>query len=138
MNQRLSSWKTFTDPVPYHFDNGEHVYSPASISLFFRSIKKGKAYWIGNVTPADTKGSFPREPLCIAEVDEDKGLLKKDTYAVIGQRDPEVESEQVQLSNFSIFQDRETHKLELYLAKIGSDKEEVFSADNWKYTITFE
>ena len=130
--------KTFSDPVPYRFDNGEPVYSPASISLFLRSIKDGKSYWIGNVTPSDTKGSFPREPLSIAEVDEESGFLKKDTYAVIGQRDPEVESDQVQLSNFSIFQDRETKRLELYLTKVGSNKEEVFSADAWKYTITFE
>ncbi|HBN85118.1 MAG TPA: hypothetical protein DDZ89_14890 [Clostridiales bacterium] len=130
--------KTFTDPVPYPFDNGDLVYSPASISRFIRSEKNGKAYWIGNVTPADTKGSYPREPLVMAEVDEKTGVLKKDTYTVIDQRNPEMESERVQLSNFTIFQDRQTNDLEIYLTKIEANVKEKFSADAWKYTITFD
>ncbi|MGI6561246.1 MAG: hypothetical protein ACOX3Q_01600 [Clostridia bacterium] len=130
--------KTFSDPVPYRFDDGELVYSPASISAFVRSIKNGKAYWIGNITPKDTKGSFPREPLVMAEVDENTGFLKKATYTIIDKRNPETESEKVQLSNFSIIQDRETKEMEIHLTKYGANLNEVFSADAWKYTVIFD
>jgi len=130
--------KTFTDPVPYRFDNCELVYSPASISQFVRSEKNKKAYWIGNITPPETVGSYPREPLVIAEIDEEIGILKKQTCAVIDKRNPEVDSERVQLSNFSIFQDRETGTMEIHLSKIESNASEKFSADAWKYTIVFE
>lgn len=130
--------RTFSDPVPYQFDNGQLVYSPASISKFIRSEKNSKAYWIGNVTPADTKGSYPREPLVMAEVDEETGILKYDTYTVIDKRNPETESKRVQLSNFSVIQDRQTKNLEIYLTKVEANAKEKYSADAWKYTVIFD
>lgn len=129
---------TFSEPAPWRFDDGEAVYSSASISYLFRGEKNGKLYWIGNVTDHRVSGNFPRWPLCIARVDETWGTLKKDTLTVIDTVRPE-ESRQVQLSNFSFWQNRETGKLELFVTKIGQFPDEtVWKSEVWHYTVTLE
>ncbi|MDD4109145.1 MAG: sialidase family protein, partial [Prolixibacteraceae bacterium] len=55
--------KTFTDPVPWHFDDREVFYSSSSIHTFLKSIKNGKIYWIGNISDHNTSGNHPRYPL---------------------------------------------------------------------------
>jgi predicted amidohydrolase len=100
--------------------------------------KNGKLYWIGNVTDHRVSGNFPRWPLCIARVDETWGTLKKDTLTVIDTVRPE-ESRQVQLSNFSFWQNRETGKLELFVTKIGQFPDEtVWKSEVWHYGIGIE
>ena len=138
---KWASWsddggKTFTQPVPWHFDDGEPVYSSATISKFIRSTKNGKLYWIGNVTDKEkTYANFPRYPLHICQVDEHTALLKRDTLTVIDTR-REGESEQVQLSNFTVFENRETHCFELTLTKTGQiDGAPPYFAETWKYFI---
>jgi hypothetical protein len=126
---------TFTRPAPWHFDDGEVVYSAATISRFIRSGRNGKLYWIGNITSHIIDGNYPRWPLQIAEVDETYGTLIKDTLTVIDTK-RETDSELVQLSNFSILEDRETGDIELYLAKIGQFGRDWLRAETWKYTIT--
>ena len=110
--------KTFTEPVPWHFDNGEVIYSSATLSRFLRSSKNGKLYWFGNITDHRVNGSYPRYPLQIVEVDETYGTAKRDKLTVIDTR-REGESELVQLSNFVLLDDRETGDIECYLTKIG-------------------
>ena len=128
--------KTFTEPRPWEFDNGEKVTSSATISAFIRSSKNGKLYWVGNVTdPKITKGNSPRFPLHICEVDEERTVLKRDTLTVIDTR-REGESENVQLSNFTLFEDRETGEFEISLIKIAQeDGAPSYFAETWKYLI---
>lgn len=125
--------KTFTDPVPWHFDNREVFYSGSNISRFVRSIKNGKVYWIGNISDHNTYGNHPRYPLVIAEVN-DRGLLIKETLTIIDTR-REGDAEKLQLSNFSILQDRETGLIELYLTKLGQRKGYTWWADSYRYFI---
>lgn len=125
--------KTFTDPQPWHFDDREVFYSAATFSAFIRSIRNGKIYWIGNITNHDTYGNYPRYPLVIAEVN-DRGLLVKETLTQIDTRS-EDDSEKLQLSNFSILQDRETGLIELYLTKLGQREGYTWWADCWRYFI---
>ena len=127
--------KTFSDPVPWHFDNGEVFYSPATISRFLRSTRTGKAYWFGNITGPEAYGNAPRYPLAMAEVDEETGFLKRDTHTVIDDRDPEVESERLQLSNFGLLEDRETQRIELYLTKLGADPDDLWRSSAYRYAI---
>ena len=134
--------KTFSPPMPWYFDNREVLYSSASISYLFRSLKNNRCYWVGNITdPVRTDGNFLRWPLCIVEVDECSGILKKDTLTVIDTRQ-EGESDLLQLSNFFMLHDRETLHTELYLAKIGqyedSSNRNVFKGDCCKYLIDWE
>ena len=130
--------KTFSPIMPWHFDTREVVYSSATYSELVRTEKTGKLYWIGNITdPAQTDGNYLRWPLQICEVDEDYGFLKKDTLTVIDTK-REGESEKLQLSNFSILEDRETGNLEIQLAKPGQydfDGKSTYHCESWKYII---
>ena len=125
--------KTFTEPVPWHFDDQEVFYSAATICAFVKSIKNQKVYWIGNISNYTSYGNYPRHPLIIAEVNE-RGLLVKDTLTTIDKRE-EADSDKVQLSNFSILQDRETGLIEVYLNKIGQHEGFNWWADSYRYFI---
>ena len=133
--------KTLVTPMPWHFDTREVVYSSASISDFFHSSKTGKDYWIGNITdPTMTDGNSIRYPLYICEVDPTYGYLLKDTLTVIDTR-REGETELVELSNFHLFEDRETGILRVMLAKIGQhctgDRGTDVASETWFYEIEF-
>lgn len=95
----------------------------------------GKLYWIGNVCSAPPSGNTPRYPLIIAEVDETIPALKRNTVTRIDDRQ-QGESSRLQLSNFSLLENRHTHNLEVYLTRIGADPEDFWGADAYKYTIT--
>lgn len=126
---------TFSPAMPWHFDDGEVIYSSATISKFTRSEKNGRLYWIGNITGHNINGNFPRYPLCIVEVDETYGTVKKDSYTIIDTK-REGESEKVQLSNFTIFQNRETGNIEVNLTKVGQyDGQSHWIAEPWHYEI---
>lgn len=129
--------KTFTDPVPWHFDNGEVIYSSATISFFLRAAKNGKLYWFGNITDHNVDGNWPRYPLQVVEVDEQYGTAKRETLTLIDTR-REGESKFVQLSNFALLDDRETGDIELYLTKIctlGTESDRLWRGAAWKYWI---
>lgn len=128
--------RTFTEPVPWHFDDREVFYSSATCSTLVRSIKNGKVYWIGNISGHTTCGNYPRHPLVIAEVN-DRGLLIKDTLTTIDRRE-ERDSDLIQLSNFSILQDRETKVMELYLVKHGQRDDFPWQGDCYRYFIEVE
>lgn len=121
------------------YDTGELAYSPASISKTIRSAKTGKLYWLGNITDAPPTGNGPRFPLQIVEIDEELAAFKKDTVTVIDDRDPARDSEHLQLSNFSVLEDRETHHMEVYLTRLGEHGPhlDTWTADACKYTLTF-
>lgn len=130
--------KTFCQPIIWHFDNREVIYSSASISEFIRSSKNGKLYWIGNITDHTAWDNFPRFPLCIVEVDETTGQPKKESYTVIDTR-REGEPERVQLSNFMLLEDRETGNFELSLVKYGQfDFYNAFKGETWRYEINVD
>jgi len=127
--------KTFTDPEPWHFDDGEVIYSGATISNLVRSSKNGKLYWFGNIAPHTAYGNWPRYPLHMVQVDEQTGAAMKDTLTVIDTRRPG-ETELVQLSNFNILEDRETGCFELTLSKINQfDEKDGFWGESWQYDI---
>ena len=113
----------------------EVFYSPASISYFLRSTRTGKAYWFGNITGPEAYGNHPRFPLVMAEVDEETGFLKKGTKTVVDDRDPETDSPQLQLSNFTLLEDRETRDVELYLTRLGATPGDLWRSDAYRYRI---
>ena len=129
--------KTFTTAEPWHFDDRQVIYSSASISAFIRSRKNGKLYWIGNVTDHTAYDNFPRFPLYIAQVDDQYGYLIKETLTEIDTR-REGETEHLELSNFSIFEDRETGIIEVSLCKAGQyefDYTKANAGEPWRYLI---
>jgi hypothetical protein len=125
------TWSTVTD---LHYDTGERFYAPSSFAKVLRSTKTGKLYWVGNISREPAQGNSPRYPLYIAEIDETKVALKKSTLTVVDDREP-TDTAEVQFSNFSLLENRETRDLELYLTRYGERRGSVFTADAYKYTL---
>jgi len=128
----------------FRYDDGSQFYSPSSIHRMIRSSVTGKLYWAGNITPTPPRAGLPRWPLVIAEVDETIPALKKDTVTIIDDRQPG-EGWGLQLSNFCLLENRETHDFEVYLTRLGTKATEqapftnkFLDADCYKYTLSFD
>ena len=128
--------RTLTPPAVWKYDDGSSFYSPSSIHRMIRHSVTGKLYWIGNITPTPPRGNSPRYPLVIAEVDEEKAALKKSSVTLLDDRQPD-QGPAVQFSNFSLYEDRESHALVLHLTTYGQepDPADWATADNWRYTV---
>ncbi|MCC7085739.1 MAG: exo-alpha-sialidase [Pirellulales bacterium] len=100
--------KTWSELTPFTFGDGKSFWSPTSQAMFIRSSRTGKAYWIGNISRRirPVAGS-PRYPLVIAELDEEKLDLRRETVTVIDDRMPG-DSADMQLSNFDFIEDSAT------------------------------
>ena len=132
----LSSDKgmTLTKPAQWKYDDGSPFYSPSSYHRLLRHSVTGKLYWLGNISQEPPVGNSPRYPLIIAEIDEEKAAVKKKTVTVIDGRQPD-QPAGIQFSNFSFFENRETHKLEIYLTCYGEDPGNVHNANIYKYNL---
>ncbi|MBI2825509.1 MAG: exo-alpha-sialidase [Planctomycetia bacterium] len=123
--------RTWSPATDLRFDDGEPFQAPSSFARMLRSSKTGKLYWVGNISKEPVKGNSPRYPLYIAEIDEQKAALKRGTLTAIDDRAP-TEPADVQLSNFSLLENRETKDLEIYLTRIG---ERPGTGNVYKYTL---
>jgi hypothetical protein len=119
------------------YDTGEPFHSPSSMTLMFRHSVTGKLYWVGNISDSPVSGNLPRHPLVIAEVEETIPALRKSTLTTIDARNPATDSADLCLSNFCLFEDRETHEVELYMNRAGEKLggAEAFTTNAWKYTL---
>jgi hypothetical protein len=125
---------TLSDVRELTYDDGSRFYSPSSIHALLRHSVTRKLYWVGNISAVPPRGNWPRYPLVIAEVDEAIPALKRRTVTVIDNRSPP-QSEYVEFSNFSLLEDRESHRLELYLTAYGENLDHINSANCYKYTV---
>jgi len=130
---------TWDDVKDMRYDTGEQFFSPATIHKTIRSSKTGKLYWVGNINDTPVNGNGPRYPLQIVEVDEKGPSFKKHTVTLIDDRDPQKDSEFLQLSNFSLLEDRENKNMEIYLTRLGENGggPELWTANSYKYTLYF-
>ncbi|MCM8777931.1 MAG: glycoside hydrolase [Candidatus Omnitrophica bacterium] len=134
--------ESWTEPVPLGCDKGDIIESSSSGSVVFRSVKNGRIYWIGNLCIEGIRpnGNWPRTPLVIVEIDEERFVFKRDTIRVIERRQ-QGEPAEVQFSNFRIYQDRETRDIVLFLSRLGErgfENNRWMLADYYKYTISLE
>ncbi len=125
------TWSAVAD---LRYDTGESFYSPAAFSRMLRSSRTGKLYWVGDISHSPPKGNGPRYPLYIAEMDETTGALKKNTLTIIDDRGP-TDTAELQLSNFSLLENRETKDLEIFLTRYGERTDSVYSGDVYKCTL---
>jgi len=130
------TWSKITD---LRYDTGEQFYSPATFADTLRSTATGKLYCFLNINAYPPVGNGPRYPLQVAEIDEENICLKKGTVTIIDDRNPELDSSHLQLSNFGLLEDRESHLIELYLTRIGERGGgiKVWDADTYRYIIRF-
>jgi hypothetical protein len=125
---------TWTAAQPWRYTNGERFYSPSSISRLFRH-SNGKTYWLGNISPSNARGNSPRYPLVIGEVDEDSLLLRQETVLTIDDRQPEDHAD-VQLSNFSVYEDRVTGEIVMHCTRFLAQGQAVWNGDTYEYRLT--
>ena len=125
---------TLTPPAVWSYDDGTDFYSPSSYHRMLRHSVTARLYWVGNISATPPEGNSPRYPLVIAEVDEEKAALKKTSVTVIDNRRPG-QPEGLQLSNFSLIEDRVSHDLELYVTLYGEHTDSVYTADSYRYTL---
>ena len=109
---------TISQPAELKYNDGTRFYSPSSISYMLRHSQTGKLYFLGNVSPVPPEGNMPRYPLVIAEIDESIPAVRKNTVTLIDTRQKD-ESARIQLSNFSLLENRETHEVEIYLSPLS-------------------
>jgi hypothetical protein len=137
------AWMTLSEDGGYtwspvsdlRYDSGEPFYSPSAYSVLLRHSRSGKLLWVGNILPHPAEGNRPRYPLLIGQVDEAIPALRKDTLTVIDDRDPESDTTEVQFSNFSVLENRESGEIELYMTRYGERHSHWLHADAYKYTI---
>ena len=127
------TWGPVTD---LRYDTGELFCSPSAFAKVLRHSGTKKLYWFGNICPAPSDGNRPRFPLYIAEVDERSPALRRDTLTIVDDRDPHTDTDALHLSNFYVFENRETGEIELYLTRYGERASHRTHADAYKYTIT--
>jgi autotransporter-associated beta strand protein len=124
---------TLSAPLELKYDDGTSFFSPSAMHMLERNSVNGKLYWFGNIAPFAPSGNLPRYPLVIAEVDEDLLALKRNTVTIIADLEPG-ESVSTQYSNFTVFENPETHVFELYLTNLGAGTGQ-YDADALRFTI---
>ena len=129
--------RSWSKVSPLKYDTGEPFFSPATGSRLIRNSGNGKLYWIGNILKENPDGNRPRTPLQIAEVNEKKSAIIKETVSVIDDKQ-EGDSPLVQLSNFKVYEDRETHEFVLTMARIQERSEKDLSSPAYQYRIRTE
>lgn len=118
---------------PVRYDDGSPLSSQHSIHYFFRSTRNGRLYWILNIgEDTDDELGGPRYPLVIAEFDEVRRAVKKDSLVVVDDRRPG-DTEALQLSNFALIENRATLDLEIYVTRIGENPSKFWSANVCRY-----
>jgi len=128
---------TWSTPTDWRYDDDQQFYSPATMAKVLRHSKTGKLYWFGNISRDPAHGNAPRYPLYVAEIDEEKPALRRSILTVIDDYDNARHTPNVQFSNFSVFENRETGAFEIYLSPYGQ-YENVYQASVYKYTILLE
>ena len=129
--------RTWSDPEPLPCTGGDPIESGSNGSALFRSIKTGSLYWMGNLAMDGRRanGNWPRSPLVIAEVQEEPFALIRESITVIDQQAPG-ESDEVQMSNFRFYQDRDTGDVSVFLSRFGEHSaKEWYLADYYRYRL---
>ncbi|MBN2558482.1 MAG: hypothetical protein JXB33_07005 [Clostridia bacterium] len=127
--------RNFSIPSPMLFDDGTAFYSPSSMSRWLRHSVNGRLYWAGNITGRIPEGNRPRYPLCIAQFDEDRRCLVKESMGILDDRKPG-DGGLVQFSNFTFYEDREAHVMHLEYSRLGQNAELKWQGDAVRATVS--
>jgi len=113
------TWSAFK---PFTYSDGGNFFVPTAQSTLFKSRKTGRVYWIGNLTPTNPEGSYPRFPLVIGEVDLENFGLIRESVKILDTRHPEIEGPLVQLSNFKVMENEVTNEIIVVCRRTESSK----------------
>ena len=107
--------RTWSEPQPLTFDNGDPLLSPSAVSRLIRSSRNGKLYWIANILPYrdDHYMTMPdnrqRFTLQIAEVNEDTCGIEPETVTTVDESTDDTLPREY--SNPAVYEDRDSGKL---------------------------
>lgn len=96
---------TWSTPEPLRYDDGQIVWTPASLSAFFQSSRSGAWYWIANILPGPVHAQTPRYPLSIAHFDPERCRIIRNSVRVIQDRPPDMPRE-VRYTNWGCHEER--------------------------------
>jgi hypothetical protein len=114
--------KTWSEPEPLRFSNGQQLYCPASLAHVFRSTKNGRLYIITNILDKPTIGCDPRSTLQIAEIDMATLRVLPETVTAIETRNVDAgQPENIRFSNWRRYEDRETKNIILVMTGCPGD-----------------
>lgn len=123
--------RTWSAAEPFTYAGGQPFFSPATGSRLLR-LSTGQLYWIGNIVPENPAGNSPRYPLQMAAVDEAGPGLIEESVRVIEDRRPG-DAPSVQLSNFRVYEDRQTGELVLTMARFQERGEAYLHTPAYQY-----
>lgn len=106
--------QTWSTPEPLRYDDGQPVWTPASLSAFFHSSRSGRWFWLANILPGPVHGQTPRYPLSVAEFDPARCCIIRSSVRVIQDRPPGLPNE-VRYTNWGCYEDRVTGEMVLTL-----------------------
>ncbi|MBN2882784.1 MAG: exo-alpha-sialidase [Clostridia bacterium] len=126
--------RTFRQPEPWKYDNGEVFHSPSSCSKLL-AHSNGNYYWIGNICEGNSRANMPRNPLCICEIDLNSLYLKKHTkYDFLNRENHQFED--VTFSNFHAAEERGTGDIIVFCTAFWQDKINMYkNSDSYMYRL---
>ncbi len=131
--------KTFSEPRPLVYADGQPVWSPSSLAGIIRSSRTRRYYWIGNILDQPSYDSGPRYPLCLAELLPESGRLRRDTVTVIDTLPPDWPAAQSarprRYTNFGFYEDRYSGEIVLTLPEQPRTDWADFTSDCFRYRV---
>ena len=126
--------KGFSDPQILVYEDGNPMWSPSSYCAIICSSVNNKYYLITNILDNPTFSSYPRDPLCMAEIIPEKGIVLKKTVQIIdANKEPEVDRRRY--TNFGMYEDEYTREIVLTLPEQPKYSWADFTSDCYEYRI---
>lgn len=119
--------------APWSYTDKSTFYSSSSCSQLVQH-SSGALLWIGNISPDNPQGNWPRQPLVAGVVDKSSGLLDRDSLCMIDQKS-DSDHETLQLSNFHAREDRENGDLIVHCSRLAHGSPQGWQADAMVYRI---
>ena len=125
---------TWDAPRPLSWSDGSELHHPSAHSRLLRH-SGGQLYWFGNPLSRRAEGNSPRYPLVVAPFNEERLGPVRDQAVTIDTRGKD-ESAELQLSNFQVYEDRETHDMVVTLCRLFASGKDNPTTGATKYLLT--
>lgn len=113
---------TWSNVIPWTYDNGQTFYSASSMSILHKH-SNGKIVWIGNISSNNAKGGQPRYPLVMGLVDENNMTLIKKSIIILDDLKIEDKSKgELDLGHVSILEDKISKELIIVYPRIYGNR----------------